>query len=97
MTKDDIIRMAREAGIEVYDVDYDYNADVKSLERFANIAAESAAKAEREKYQKDAERYQYLKSIAAYEGSSDWTIEVWGRTATLEEAIDEAISENPTR
>jgi DNA repair exonuclease SbcCD ATPase subunit len=43
--------------------------------------------------EKDAERYRYLRSQAVYEGSSDWTIEVWGRYATIEEAIDAAIEE----
>jgi len=43
---------------------------------------------------KDAERYHYLRSQAVYEGSSDWTIEVWGRYASIEEAIDAAIRES---
>ncbi|WP_227746775.1 hypothetical protein [Paraburkholderia franconis] len=41
---------------------------------------------------KDAERYRWLRTQVAYEGSSEWTISVWGRYASFEEALDAAIA-----
>jgi hypothetical protein len=41
---------------------------------------------------RDAERYRYLRSKAIYEGSSDWVIEIWGRFASFEEALDAQIA-----
>lgn len=54
------------------------------------LCAESADEIER--LRKDAERGRWLIKQAVYEGSSDWTIEVWGRFASIEEAIDAAMA-----
>ncbi|KVN72779.1 hypothetical protein WT15_27265 [Burkholderia stagnalis] len=41
---------------------------------------------------RDAERYRFMRTKAVYEGSSDWTIEIWGRFASFEEALDAQIA-----
>ena len=40
MTKDDIIRMAREAGFDPHDMSADFTCNLKDIERFAALVAE---------------------------------------------------------
>ena len=48
MTRDDIIRMALEAGMEPYDMSSDWSVKQSELECFAALAFAAGAKSERE-------------------------------------------------
>lgn len=55
----------------------------------ARMCLPAAASSDEER--RDAERYRFLRTKVVYEGSSDWTIEIWGRYASFEEALDAAL------
>ena len=44
MTRDDIIRMAREAGFDPHDMSADFTCNLKDIERFAAAEREACAK-----------------------------------------------------
>ena len=55
--------------------------------QYGTVLLEAAAADKR-----DAERYRFMRTKAVYEGSSDWTIEIWGKFASFEEALDAQIA-----
>lgn len=45
MTKDDIIRMAKEAGFDAHDMSADFTCNLLDIERFSNLVAEAEREA----------------------------------------------------
>jgi hypothetical protein len=85
LTPEQILAFARTHGMFGF-------VGTEQLQDFACAIERAAREAAIEEDRRDAERYRYLRSKAIYEGSSDWTIEVWGRFASFEEALDAQIA-----